>query len=129
MKAIYTIVSTLIVLASLVGLASCSDGPEREAPSSKSEPVADSSILANLPPDPGEAGRATLEGIDSGNNGVRDDVQRWIALTFPDSEKTRASFSQRTISMQQFLIDAADPAKSLSNALQMDRAAACLAYV
>jgi len=35
-----------------------------------------------LPPDPGEAGKQTLEGIDSDNDGVRDDVQRWIALNY-----------------------------------------------
>ncbi len=31
-----------------------------------------------LPPDPGEAGKQTLEGIDSDSDGVRDDVQRVI---------------------------------------------------
>ncbi|MDX8380534.1 MAG: hypothetical protein R8M14_00305 [Ghiorsea sp.] len=36
---------------------------------------------SGLPPDPGAAGRGTLAGIDSDNDGVRDDVQRWIALT------------------------------------------------
>ena len=35
-----------------------------------------------LPPDPGEAGQQTLEGIDFDNDGVRDDVQRWIALNY-----------------------------------------------
>lgn len=34
-----------------------------------------------LPPDPGELGKLTLEGIDSDGDGVRDDVQRWIAIT------------------------------------------------
>jgi hypothetical protein len=40
-----------------------------------------------LPPDPGEAGKVTLAGIDSDNDGVRDDIQRYIALTYPNSEK------------------------------------------
>jgi len=47
-----------------------------------------------LPPDPGEAGKVTLEGIDSDGDGVRDDVQRYIALTYPDSEKTRLALTQ-----------------------------------
>ncbi|MDR3162380.1 MAG: hypothetical protein LBT81_00765 [Helicobacteraceae bacterium] len=34
-----------------------------------------------LPPDPGSEGRKTLEGIDSNNNGVRDDVE--IAVRLP----------------------------------------------
>lgn len=39
-----------------------------------------------LPPDPGEAGEATLVGIDSDGDGVRDDVQRKLSFEFPDSE-------------------------------------------
>jgi len=86
-------------------------------------------LFANLPPDPGPAGKATLAGIDSDNDGVRDDVQRWITLTFPNSEKTRAALTQRTKTMQQFLLDAADPVKSLNHAVQMGKAAECLAYI
>lgn len=47
-----------------------------------------------LPPDPGKRGKATLEGIDADRDGMRDDVQRFIALTYPDSEKTRLALSQ-----------------------------------
>jgi hypothetical protein len=47
-----------------------------------------------LPPDPGEAGKATIEGIDSDQDGLRDDIQRYIALTYPDSEKTREALRQ-----------------------------------
>ena len=57
--------------------------------------VWDQQYLANLPPDPGAAGKATLAGIDAGGDGVRDDVQRWIALTYPNSQKTRAVLTQR----------------------------------
>lgn len=45
--------------------------------------------MANLPPDPGEAGKATIDGIDADKDGVRDDVQRFIHETWPDSERTR----------------------------------------
>ena len=41
----------------------------------------------NLPPDPGEAGKATLAGIDSDGDGVRDDLQRYLALSITDSER------------------------------------------
>jgi len=44
--------------------------------------------LANLPPDPGEAGKATSEGIDSDKDGVRDDLQRFIVLNYAHSERT-----------------------------------------
>lgn len=39
-----------------------------------------------LPPDPGEAGNQTLEGIDSDGDGVRDDVQRYIAVSYTDAD-------------------------------------------
>jgi len=45
--------------------------------------------LANLPPDPGEAGKATIDGIDADKDGVRDDVQRFIYETWPESERAR----------------------------------------
>ena len=43
--------------------------------------------LAHLPPDPGEAGKRTIEGIDSDGDGVRDDVQRFIAEHWGQSER------------------------------------------
>ena len=43
--------------------------------------------LANLPPDPGEAGKLTIDGIDSDKDGVRDDVQRWIVQNWGHSER------------------------------------------
>ena len=51
-----------------------------------------------LPPDPGPAGLATLARIDSNNNGVRDDVARYIALTYPASTEadTRSALTQYT---------------------------------
>lgn len=43
--------------------------------------------LAALPPDPGAAGMQTIEGIDADKDGVRDDVQRYIAETWGSSDK------------------------------------------
>ena len=47
-----------------------------------------------FPPDPGEAGRRTLEGIDSDHDGLRDDVQRWIYARFPNDERKRKALRQ-----------------------------------
>jgi hypothetical protein len=41
--------------------------------------------LANLPPDPGQAGKATPDGIDADKDGMRDDVQRWIVTEWGHS--------------------------------------------
>jgi len=40
--------------------------------------LAPTTIPVVLPPDPGEAGKATLTGIDVDRDGVRDDLQRYI---------------------------------------------------
>jgi|GEM_PF-2307074 len=43
--------------------------------------------VGGLPPDPGEAGKATLLGIDVNENGIRDDVERYIVLENRDKPK------------------------------------------
>ena len=35
-----------------------------------------------VPPDPGEAADATLAGVDSDGNGIRDEIDRWIATKY-----------------------------------------------
>ena len=49
--------------------------------------------VTELPPDPGAAGKATLEGIDADGDGLRDDLQRFIAISYPDSGRTRAGLA------------------------------------
>lgn len=39
-------------------------------------------VLDKLPPDPGEEGKKTLLGIDSNNDGLRDDLERFVAIRF-----------------------------------------------
>lgn len=65
-----------------------------------------------LPPDPGEAGKATLEGIDANANGVRDDVERWITFTHPNSERERASLVQTAMSLEGIVIGLETPEDS-----------------
>lgn len=57
-----------------------------------------------FPPDPGNAGTRTLEGIDSDHDGLRDDLQRWIYARFPNEPKKRAALKQMAISFQKKLI-------------------------
>jgi hypothetical protein len=57
-------------------------------------------ITVGLPPDPGAAGNATLAGIDSDGDGVRDDVQRYIGLTYPQSAKERAALTQAAVALE-----------------------------
>ena len=82
-----------------------------------------------LPPDPGEAGMATLEGIDSDQDGIRDDIQRYIALTYPDSQKTQAALRQFTFAFHKAILESPDKASALNNTEDMHRAQECLWYI
>lgn len=82
-----------------------------------------------LPPDPGEAGKLTIEGIDFDGDGVRDDVQRWIALTYPEDAQARAALTQGAYTLQQALLIAEDKSASIEIARQDTRAAECLMHV
>ena len=53
-----------------------------------------------FPPDPGQEGRKTLEGIDSDHDGLRDDVQRWIYAHYPNDEFKRKALRQFAIQYQ-----------------------------
>ncbi len=52
-------------------------------------PVPETDVPVILPPDPGEAGKQTLAGIDSNNDGVRDDLEREIVYMYPKNEEVR----------------------------------------
>jgi len=91
----------------------------------------DGSLINSLPPDPGEAGKATLAGVDSDGNGVRDDIQRHIILTYPNPEDAllRAALFQYAAYQQQFLRDADSPERTLANAHQRDKYVDCVMYL
>ena len=82
-----------------------------------------------LPPDPGEEGKATLAGIDSDADGVRDDIQRYIALTYQDSQKTRAALRQLTLALQKAILESPDEESALRNTETEARASECLWYI
>lgn len=85
----------------------------------------------NLPPDPGPAGDATIEGVDVNDNGIRDDIERWIALTYPDSEKTRQALIQNYYPLQNFMIHAREGDRDAvyNDMTALQRSSECLYYV
>jgi hypothetical protein len=102
-------------------------------PSGRSSPaVTDSDAFATcsgsvqLPPDPGEAGKLTLAGIDSDHDGIRDDLQRYIALTYSSSTPTMGALRQATIAVQGIVVDSASPSAAIDHASDMARAIECL---
>lgn len=86
-----------------------------------------SSLL--LPPDPGEAGKTDLLGIDSDGDGVRDDINRYIVFTYPDSEKKREALKQSARSLNAYLRDSDDKAKTRENGASDDKALDCIIHV
>jgi hypothetical protein len=83
-------------------------------------------VNSGLPPDPGEAGKQTLLGIDSDGDGVRDDVQRYIALTYPDEPKVRAALTQFANQYQGLLPQADDRDAAYNHAVKLMRHLDCL---
>lgn len=75
------------------------DTPSHQSPSDKepaAERVRDAGEIdeaLQLPPDPGEAGKKTVAGIDTNSNGVRDDIERFIAAKhWPNRERIAVLF-------------------------------------
>lgn len=84
--------------------------------------------LPGLPPDPGDAGKATLEGIDSDHDGVRDDVQRWIAINYSDSAKMRSGLTQFAKAAE-VTVMGTDPTQAGANMGSVLRAQYCVGTI
>src|SRR5574337_589016 len=82
-----------------------------------------------LPPGPGKAGKETLLGIDKDGDGVRDDIQRYIYLTYPDDKKLRLALTYYAKEFQGVLKDANDREAAYEHAIKMDRHGECLYYL
>ncbi len=101
-----------------------SDFVEPTMPSPLPEP-------AVLPADPSEAGKTTLQGIDSDRDGIRDDVQRFIALTYQKSEDKplRAALREYAAFLQQLIIFASSKNNSMLNAQTSGEIVDCIIYL
>jgi hypothetical protein len=73
---------------------------------------------------------ATLAGVDSNGNAVRDDIERYIALTYPaDTDAgTRGALTQYALAIQASLLNAQDTTASVINANTRIRALECLMF-
>jgi hypothetical protein len=81
----------------------------------------------NLPPDPGDAGRVTIEGIDSDSDGLRDDIQRFIFLHYTNEETTQNTLIDVATTLQNSFTSATKD-EAIQTAELLDRAAECLIY-
>jgi len=117
-------VSLLIVMALCVGGCSSSGGS-----GATTRTRAQQALIDALPQDPGDAGKVTLEGIDSDGDGVRDDVQRYIVLNYLDSAKTRAALMQYAKELQTKIQIADSDEEVAIEMVQASNALYCLLYV
>jgi hypothetical protein len=83
-----------------------------------------------LPPDPGDAGKRTLVGVDSDQDGLRDDVQRFVAVRFYDKQPLLDAMRQVASSQQDFVVEP-NPSRATMTLAASRRhdALDCLAYV
>jgi hypothetical protein len=81
--------------------------------------------------DPGEAGKKTLAGIDSDNDGVRDDVQRWINEEYPmsTSPSTHQALKQGAKTMQAIVLNSENRAAAIQAQIKDLEAASCLWWI
>lgn len=61
--------------------------------------------LANLPPHPGPAGNATVAGVDSNGDGIRDDIEIFIAENYGYSERAVRALRAIARDVQRDLVD------------------------
>lgn len=104
---------TLLLAASC---ASCgSSGSESLAISAAT--AADVFHGLTVPPDPGDSANATVAGIDTDSNGVRDDLDRYIAQTYGDNPTKYAAAQLIAKSEQKVVTTNADDINAATAAI------------
>ena len=83
-------------------------------------------VEEGLPPHPGDKGEETIIGVDSDNDGVRDDVQITIAVGYHDSPKVQKALLQLAKAYQKAVVNYVDSEGFGNYAEENSRAVACL---
>jgi hypothetical protein len=80
-----------------------------------------------LPPEPDPiVNNSTLLGIDSNNNGVRDDVERWIYQTYKDKHPIHIDIAMQAGRAYKKVLETPERAKEIYK--EVDKAAYCEGY-
>lgn len=116
-------VGSRTVLAQVRSIPNCADAIGASPIGRECVPAA----LKDVPPDPGPEGASTPAGVDRNNNGVRDDIERWIAASYPESATLRAGLMQYARSQQTYSARRMNsPAEALAVSARTSRAIACM---
>ena len=108
----------------LAVLTGCSGGSSAQPSASSQTPQVINGIT--VPPEPDSVANATLLGVDSNNNGVRDDVDRQIATLYGTDANRYAAALQAAKSDQDYLTANGDPVKSTAATARSVIAGACI---
>ncbi|WED23240.1 hypothetical protein L3Q72_07570 [Vibrio sp. JC009] len=79
-----------------------------------------------LPPDPGKEGMLTLEGIDSDEDGVRDDVQRYIGENYYLDKELHTALTGLAIAYQDTILQHTSKEETFKQWSETTRALHCL---
>jgi hypothetical protein len=82
-----------------------------------------------VPPPPGNAGLASIAGIDSDADGVRDDLEQYIASRYPNSARTREALLQLAADFQLATLNRASHELSRARARAIDETISCVVAV
>lgn len=116
-------VESRIALTSIRSIPNCADAIGASPIGQECVPAA----LKDVPPDPGPEGASTPSGVDRNNNGVRDDIERWIAASYAESATLRAGLMQYARSQQIYSARRmSSPAEALAVSARTSRAIACM---
>ena len=118
----------VLILVGVGAIAGCGGGGGSQGSGTPVVVTPTPPVPDGLPPDPGASGKLTLAGVDVDVDGVRDDIQRYIAVNHPDSAKERAALTQDAKVMQAALLDANDKAKSVQHGEEASKSSECLWY-
>ncbi len=116
-----------LILVILMLLNACGSGASFSQPQSTS-PVSQQTINGiTVPPAPDPvANNATLLGVDSNNNGVRDDVERQVATTYGGDANHYDAAMRAAKSDQEYLVANGDPVQSTSTTSHAVIVGACM---
>ena len=98
------IFGVLLLIAGACGITGCSSGGGDGAPATVVTDSGDTVDDSGLPPDPGEAGKATLAGIDFNVNKVRDDMEIAIYERYPTDEQKRDALMRGAYVLQEAML-------------------------
>lgn len=85
------------------------------------------SDTANSPSPSAES--ATVAGVDADQDGIRDDVNRYIATTYPNSAKSRSALMQYSKGVQRSFVNVSTPGQAAALEPQLLRAGACVTAI